>query len=68
MHRENRTLHEGATDDEVRKAFARGRGNLKLRWTRPLLADLIEAQSYIAKDLPAAEVRSRFLEPFLVSH
>jgi toxin ParE1/3/4 len=27
---------------------------LKLRWTRPALADLIEAQSYIARDNPAA--------------
>jgi addiction module RelE/StbE family toxin len=27
---------------------------LKLRWTRPALADLVEAQNYIARDNPAA--------------
>jgi toxin ParE1/3/4 len=31
-----------------------GREILKLRWTRPALADLIEAQNYIARDNPAA--------------
>jgi len=31
-----------------------GRKSLKLRWTRPALADLIEAQNYIARDNPAA--------------
>ena len=31
-----------------------GRKILKLRWTRPALADLIEAQNYIARDNPAA--------------
>jgi addiction module RelE/StbE family toxin len=30
---------------------------LKLRWTRPALADLIEAQSYIALDNPQAAHR-----------
>lgn len=29
-----------------------GRKALKLRWTRPALADLIEAQQYIAQDNP----------------
>jgi toxin ParE1/3/4 len=27
---------------------------LKLRWTRPALADLVEAQNYIARDNPSA--------------
>ncbi|MDP2606427.1 MAG: type II toxin-antitoxin system RelE/ParE family toxin [Deltaproteobacteria bacterium] len=27
---------------------------MKLRWTRPALADLVEAQNYIAKDNPSA--------------
>lgn len=31
-----------------------GRKSLKLRWTRPALADLVEAQNYIARDNPAA--------------
>ena len=31
-----------------------GREKLKLRWTRPALADLIEAQQYIARDNPSA--------------
>jgi len=31
-----------------------GREDLKLRWTRPALADLVEAQEYIARDNPAA--------------
>ena len=31
-----------------------GRKILKLRWTRPALADLVEAQNYIARDNPAA--------------
>ena len=31
-----------------------GREDLKLRWTRPALADLVEAQNYIAKDNPSA--------------
>jgi toxin ParE1/3/4 len=31
-----------------------GRKNLKLRWTHPALADLIEAQDYIARDNPSA--------------
>lgn len=31
-----------------------GRRDLKLRWTRPALADLIEAQDFIAKNNPAA--------------
>jgi addiction module RelE/StbE family toxin len=31
-----------------------GRKRLKLRWTRPALADLIEAQDYIARENPAA--------------
>jgi len=31
-----------------------GRKDLKLRWTRPALADLIEAQNYIAQDNPTA--------------
>ncbi len=31
-----------------------GREVLKLRWTRPALADLIEAQNFIARDNPAA--------------
>ena len=31
-----------------------GRQDLKLRWTRPALADLIEAQSYITSDDPQA--------------
>ncbi len=31
-----------------------GRKNLNLRWTRPALADLIEAQNYIAHENPAA--------------
>ncbi|HEY7316247.1 MAG TPA: hypothetical protein VIE89_01640 [Candidatus Binatia bacterium] len=38
-----------ATDEEVRKRlFPLGRKNLKVRWTRPALADLSEAQDYIA--------------------
>jgi toxin ParE1/3/4 len=28
--------------------------NLKLRWTRPALADLVEAQNYIARENPPA--------------
>jgi toxin ParE1/3/4 len=31
-----------------------GREKLKLRWTRPALADLIEAQNYIARENPVA--------------
>lgn len=31
-----------------------GREILKLRWSRPALADLIEAQNYIARDNPGA--------------
>jgi toxin ParE1/3/4 len=31
-----------------------GRKDLKLRWTRPALADLVEAQNYIARDNPSA--------------
>ena len=31
-----------------------GREELKLPWTRPALADLIEAQQYITRDNPAA--------------
>ncbi len=31
-----------------------GREALKVRWTRPALADLIEAQNYIARDKPGA--------------
>ena len=31
-----------------------GREGLKLRWTRPALADVIEAQNYIARANPAA--------------
>jgi addiction module RelE/StbE family toxin len=31
-----------------------GRKALKLRWTRPALADLIEAQQYTAQDNPSA--------------
>lgn len=31
-----------------------GREGLKLRWTRPALADLLEAQEHIAKDNPLA--------------
>ena len=31
-----------------------GREDLKVRWTRPALADLVEAQDYIARDNPSA--------------
>jgi plasmid stabilization system protein ParE len=31
-----------------------GREGLKVRWTRPALTDLIEAQNYIALDNPEA--------------
>ena len=31
-----------------------GQKRLTLRWTRPALADLIEAQNYIARDNPSA--------------
>ena len=31
-----------------------GREDLKVRWTRPALADLTEAQDYIARDNPSA--------------
>ena len=31
-----------------------GREGLKLRWTHPALADLIEAQNFIARENPAA--------------
>ena len=31
-----------------------GREDLKVRWTRPALADLSEAQDYIARDNPSA--------------
>ena len=36
-----------------------GREGLILRWTHPALADLIEAQSFIARDNPAAAVALR---------
>lgn len=34
--------------------FPLGREDLKVRWTRPALADLTEAQDYIARDNPSA--------------
>lgn len=40
-----------ASDDEVRAAFKKmGREGLTLRWTRPALADLLEAQEQNAKE------------------
>ena len=50
-------LGEFATKEEIRTAFARWVSILQVKWTRPALADLIEAQAYIAQENPqAAEV------------